>query len=32
MKDAVREVCTEEWRMNLLEELRRTGKIDITLP
>ena len=32
IKDAVREVCTEEWRMSLLEQLRQAGKIDITLP
>ena len=32
MKDGVREVCTEEWRMSLLEQLRRAAKIDITMP
>ncbi len=32
MKDGVREVCTEEWRMSLLEQLRRAAKIDIALP
>jgi peptidyl-prolyl cis-trans isomerase C len=32
IKDAVRDVCTEEMRMNLLDDLRRNGKIEITLP
>ena len=32
IKDDVREICTEEMRMNLLNDLRRTAKIEITLP
>ena len=32
IKDAVRKVCAEEWRMNLLKDLRKSGKVEITLP
>lgn len=32
IKDDVRQVCTEEMRMKLLEDLRKSAKIEITLP